>query len=161
MDLGTIVSTLQESLFVIIVLVFFLAFAMIRGRQGLINLIMGLYLALLISLEFPYYDKILGGTEAAKSSSIMMIAVFTVFTILSTILFSRLMAREYDETAFESFGKKFVYALAATILVVIYSYHALPVTDLIEPGSPVATLFGSENNFFWWLLAPLIILFLI
>lgn len=161
MDFSTVISTLQESLFVIVVLLTFVTFAIIKGRQGLINLIMGLYLALLISLEFPYYDEIVGAAGTAKSSSIIMISVFAVFAILSTLLFNRLMPREYDETAFEGFGKKLVYALAATILVVIYSYHALPVTDLVDPGSPVAAIFGSENSFFWWLLAPLLILFLV
>lgn len=159
MDLGTIISTLQQSLFVIIVLALFLAYAMAKGRQSLINLIMGLYLALLISLEFPYYSYITGETENAKTESILMIAVFAVFTLLSTILFNRLMPREYEEGTFEGFGKKAVYAIIATILVVSYSYHVLPVTDLVDPGSPVATLFGSESSFFWWLLVPLVTLF--
>ena len=44
-------------------------------------------------------------------------------------------------------------AVSATALVMAFSYHALPVTELITPGSPIAYLFGSESSFFWWLLA--------
>ncbi|MCB9811826.1 hypothetical protein H6783_02840 [Candidatus Nomurabacteria bacterium] len=159
MDASALISALQESLFVIVVLLLFISLAMIKGRQTLINLIMGLYLALLISLEFPYYSYIVGGSGSSKTTSVLMVIVFIVFTFLSYLLFNRLMPREYDEKAFEGFGKKFLYAILATILVVIYSYHALPVTDLVDPGSPVASIFGSESSFFWWLLVPLVTLF--
>ena len=159
MDTGYILSVLQESVFVILVFVSFLVFAMVRGRQGLINLIMGLYFALLISLQFPYYETIIGNTDSPKSESILMILVFAAFTAFSTILFGRLMPREYDETAFESFGKKLAFASAATVLVMIFSYHVLPITEFVDPGSPMQWLFGPENRFFWWLLVPLAVLF--
>lgn len=160
MDISAIVSVIQESIFVILVFVGFLVYAMLKGRQGLINLIMGLYFALLISLEFPFYDLILSD-DNAKSQSVLMIFIFAVFTILSTILFSRLMPREYDETAFETFGKKVIFAVAGTVLVMAYSYHALPVTEFIDPGSPIQHLFAPQEWFFWWLLAPLAILFIL
>lgn len=89
-----------------------------------------------------------------------MLVVFAVFTILSTMLFSRIMPREYAEGKFEDFGKKLLLALAGTVVVMAFSYHALPVTDLITPGSPIQYFFGSSQSFFWWLLAPLAVLFL-
>lgn len=159
MDTGSLISVVHESLFVIVVFGGFLMYALIRGRQGLINIIMGLYLALLISLKFPYFDAILGNADSLKSKAILMIVVFVVFSFLATWLFSRLMPREYDERMFESFGKKLMFAAAGTILVMAYSYHALPLTELVNPGSPVQYLFGSELSFFWWLLTPLVILF--
>lgn len=160
MDVSAILSTLQESIFVILVFLVFLIYAMLKGRQGLINLIMGLYFALLISLEFPFYDLFLNEGDA-KGQSILMIVTFAVFTVGSTILFSRLMPREYDETAFETFGKKVIFALAGTVLVMAYSYHALPVTEFIDPGSPIQHLFAPQEWFFWWLLAPLAVIFLL
>jgi len=158
MDAGAIISLLQESLFVIVVFVCFLLYSLIRGRQTLINVILGLYLALLISLKFPYYDLILKQATSAKSEAIIMISLFAVFTVASTLLFGRLMPREYDEKIFEGFGKKLIFALMGTAIVMAYSYHALPITDLIDPGSPMQHLFAAEEWFFWWLVTPLIIL---
>ena len=158
MDTSTIISTLYESLFVILVFLGFLSYALIRGRQTLINVILGLYLALLISLKFPYYDLFLKQTTSAKSEAIMMIVIFGAFAFASTLLFNKLMPREYDERIFEGFGKKLIFAVIGTALVMAYSYHALPITDLVDPGSPVQKLFGSEDSFFLWLAAPLIIL---
>lgn len=161
MDTAAIISVLHESLFMIVVFSIFLSYTLRSGRQSITNIILGLYFALLISLKFPYYETLLGGTTSLRSEAILTIVVFVLFTVASTILFSRLMPKEYDETTFEGFGKKLILALAATVLVMTFSYHALPVTDLITPGSPINYLFGSAQSFFWWLIAPIIILYII
>lgn len=159
MDTATIIGILQESLFMILVFAGFLVFSMMRGIQAIVNLILGLYLALLISLKFPYYNYILSETGEKASDAFIMIGVFAVFTILATILHGRVMTTEFKESAFERFGKKVIFAILATILVMAYSYHALPVTDIITPGSPIQSLFGPEDRFFVWLLLPLIGIF--
>lgn len=162
METAALLSFLQESLFFILVFGVFLCYAMVRSTQSLVNLILGLYLALLISVEFPYYDIILSGAEGdAKLQSILMICVFAIFTLLATLMFSRLMIGGSDEPAFENFTNKILFAIGATILIMVYSYHVLPVTELIQPGTPIQSLFAPEQNFFWWLLIPLVLLFLL
>jgi hypothetical protein len=160
MDTATILSFLNESLFIIVVFAVFMFFALKKGRQTVTNIILGLYLALLISIEFPYYDAILGSISSAKSESILMLTVFAIFTIIATMLFSRILPREYDERSFEGFWKKFLLATAGTVLVMAYSYHALPVTDIITPGSPINYLFASSQSFFYWMMAPIVILYI-
>ena len=156
MNADGVVTILQESLYMILVFGVFLGYAMFRGRQSLVNVILGLYFALLISLEFPYYDSILQGIASERlTDSIIMIIIFIVFTIAATFVFTRLMPREYDEGTFEGFGKKLALALLGSILVMAYSYHVLPITEIITPGSPIQMLFGGESYFFWWLLAPI------
>jgi hypothetical protein len=68
------------------------------------------------------------------------------------------MPREYDERVFESFGKKALFAAAGTVLVLAFSYHALPLSEMFDPG-PIKAFFLSEQSFFWWLIVPLVILF--
>lgn len=160
MDATGLLAILQESLFMVLVFLGFLIYAISAGRQSITNIILGLYFALLISLEFPYYDLILGAAGSDKTKSILMLIVFALFTLGATFLFSRLMPREYNEGKFEDFWKKLLLAVAGTVLVMSFSYHALPVTDIITPGSPIQFLFGSSESFFYWLIAPLIILFI-
>lgn len=160
MDTSALLSILQESLYMIVVFVGFLIYTISTGRQSITNLILGLYFALLLSIEFPFYSIILGSTSNAKTESILMLFVFALFTLGATVLFARLMPKEYSEKRFEDFWKKILLAAAATVLVMTFSYHALPVTDLITPGSPIQYLFGSEGSFFYWLMAPIIILFI-
>ncbi|MAZ56680.1 hypothetical protein CL653_02730 [bacterium] len=153
-----IVTLLQESIFVIAVFFGFLFYSLIRGRNYLVNLIIGLYFALLISLEFPYYDAILGAAHSDQSRAILMILVFGAFTIGSTALLGRFLHQgEYDRGV-TGIHRKVIYSVAATVLVMAYSFHAIPVTELIDPG-PVQALFASESSFFFWLFIPILILF--
>ena len=159
MDTASILGFLHESIYMIAVFGVFLFFALRKGRQTVTNIILGLYLALLISIQFPFYDLILGSASNPKTESILMLIVFATFTFVATLLFHRILPREYDEGALEGFGRKLLLAIGGTVLVMAYSYHALPVTELITPGSPIQYLFGSADSFFYWLIAPIIILF--
>lgn len=161
MDVSVILSLLQESLFMVLVFLSFFIYAVSVGRQSITNVILGLYLALLISIEFPYYTFILSIAGNKKIESLVMLMVFALFALCATILFARLMPREYQEGKFEDFWKKILLACGATVLVMTFSYHALPVTEIITPGSPIQYLFASKSSFFWWLIAPLVILFVV
>lgn len=160
MDTDTIITTLKELVYLFSVFGFFLTFVLIRGRQAVINLIFGLYLALLISIEFPYYDVVLASAGGAHGTAIAKLIIFAVFTILATILVARVMPDPFREKKFESFFKKILLALAATILIMVYSFHVLPVTEFLTPGTPIQSLFAPAHLFFWWLLAPFVVLWL-
>jgi hypothetical protein len=156
MNTGDILLYIQEFAYLLGVFGFCLTYSIVRGRQHLTNLIIGLYFALLISLEFPYYDMFLGKGE---DDAVGKVIIFAVFSLISTMLITRLMPREYQEKKFESFGKKLLLASAGTILVMVYSFHVLPVTDFVTPGTPIQSLFAPAEYFFWWLLAPLVVLY--
>jgi hypothetical protein len=36
----------------------------------------------------------------------------------------------------------------------------LPLTEFVTPGTPIQAVFAPANYFFWWLLAPLVVLYL-
>lgn len=161
MDGAAIFDFLKEIVFLLAVFGLFLMYALAKGKQSLINLIMGLYLGLLLSVEFPYYGLLLGSGSSAGSESAIKLVIFAGFAIFSTVLFGHLMPREFDETAFEGFGKKALFALGGTVLVMAFSFHVLPVTEFLTPGTPIQYLFAPEQGFFWWLIAPLAVLFLL
>ncbi|MFN3188645.1 MAG: hypothetical protein ACK42D_03860 [Candidatus Paceibacteria bacterium] len=160
MDTSYLLSLLQELTFLLAVFGLCLTYAIIKGRQALINLIMGLYFALLISLVFPYYETFIPATTSAYSGAVGRVVLFVIFALIATILITRLMPEEYREKKFESFGKKLMLAAAGTILIMAFSFHVLPVTEILTPGTPISTLFASKDYFFWWLLTPMIFLYL-
>src|SRR5690606_14776769 len=83
-----------------------LGFAMFKGRQALMNIITGAYIALLFYQLFPAKAKIEEMTGSDKSEAIAYLALFLVLTILAAWLFARLMPSEFLEGAFETIGKK-------------------------------------------------------
>lgn len=160
MDTNQLVDFLIELTYLLVVLGIFLSVSIAKGKQALINIILSLYLGLLLSLQFPYYEQIFSSTGAGTESAVRIV-IFIIFCTLSFVLFRRLMPREYDEKAFEGFKLKFLFALGGTVLVMAFSYNALPITEFITPGSPIQTLFSPPEYFFWWLLTPLGLLFLL
>ena len=156
MDTTDVVTFLKESIFTVTVFSVFLVYAMAKGRYAIINAIFALYLALLISVEFPYYRDLMQGE--GESGAVAKILVFIGFVIAGIMLFRRHIPGDDFEPAFQGLWKKVLLATMATILVMAYSFHALPVTDIITPSSPIQELFAPKDNFFWWLLIPLVTL---
>jgi hypothetical protein len=157
-DTTTILHFLSESAYLLIVFGVFFTVAIFSGRQALINTIAGLYFALLLTTQFPYYDLILNGLEQPAVIAGVKLTIFVIVAILMTLMFKRIMPDEYDENKFESFHKKIILALGATVLVMIFSFNVLPITEFLTPGTPIQSLFAPQEYFFWWLIVPLIIL---
>ncbi len=161
MDWGYLIDFLSEITYLLIVLGTFLMLAIVKGRQAIINVTVGLYLALLITIEFPYYDWLFQGVEQGSSTAALKLAFFLFITALTTMLCHRIMPDEFNEGRFESMGRKFLLAIGASVLVLVFSFHVLPVTDFLTPGTPLQSLFGPEAYFFWWLIGPLVLLYLV
>ncbi len=162
MDVDTILSFFREFLLLIVAFGSLLAYSIVRGKRALISLILGLYLALLISLNFPYAERLYAlAPEGKHGEAIAAIVLFALFTGLGALLFERLLSHEYEESAFEGLSKKVLVAGLGTVLIFAYSYHVLPVTTLIDPGSSISFLFAPEEYFFWMLIVPLAGLFML
>lgn len=131
------------------------AYSLVRGQRALLSLILGLYLALLISLEFPYYDQFTAALTFLAPHTVRML-LFAFFAAFGSFVFERLLSRLFDFNAVESFWRRIILSILATALVMSYSYHVLPITDLIDPGAKVGAIFSSDKYFFWWLIAPLV-----
>lgn len=161
MDTTLVMHFLSESTYMLVVFSVFLSLAIFSGRQMLINIICGLYLALLITIQFPYFDAILGDLKQPAVMSIAKLLIFIVIFILTTLLFKRIMPSEFLENKFESLHKKIALSVGATILIMIFSFNVLPITEFLTPGSPIQSLFAPQEYFFWWLLVPLVILVMV
>jgi len=161
MDFGFVLDFMYETAYFLAVFMLFMLWATFKGRQAMINIIFGLYLALLILIEFPYTDYLTDNLGGSVAQSLGQLVLFSIFTILTTWLFAHVMPDEFKEKKFESYFKKILLAAAASILVMSFSFQVLPVTEFLTPGTPLQTLFAPEGLFFWWLMVPLVILFLL
>lgn len=150
MDFEIITTVLRELGFLILVFTTFILTTCKFGRQSTINIILGLYFALLLTKT---------ATFLPAESAIGYIAVFILLTISATAVIRKLMPLPFKEKFFESFGKKLFLAAGATVLVMIFSFHVVPVSTIITIGSPISYMFASEQYFFWWLVAPFVLLY--
>ena len=161
MDFGFVLDFMYETAYFLAVFMLFMIWATFKGRQAMINIIFGLYLALLILIQFPYTSYLTENLGGSVAQSFGKLVLFSIFTILATWLYAHVMPDEFREKKFESFFKKVLLAGSASILVMVFSFQVLPVTEFLTPGTPLQTLFAPEGLFFWWLMVPLVILFLL
>lgn len=162
LDLTSLLALMRELAVVLALFGALLAYAFLRGRRASMCLILGLYIALLISLTFPYHDALIAfisrigaGPNAAAA------LVFAGFAALGALLFNRLLEDEYDMPALEDVTKKILLAALGTILLLAFSYHILPLSGIVDPDGVLSALFAPESHFFWLLIIPLIGLLLV
>jgi hypothetical protein len=160
MDSSYFIGFIQEFAYMLIVFSIFFALAMWRGRYFLINIILSLYIAFLILLTFPFFDSLLTDGQPTENA-IIKIILFVATAGLVSRLFRRHIPGDDYEKMFGGLWKKVLLSALATILIMIFSYHALPVTELIHPGTPIQALFAPQEYFFWWLILPLALLFVV
>lgn len=161
MSVPDFVAHLQSLVVPIVIFVTLLIFVMVQGRRALTSLILGLYLGLLFSVIFPYYDQIFNTLNGALNDTLIRVLFFAIFTAAGALLFDRLLFYRIDESAFESLPKKSALAFIATVLILAFSYHVLPFSPYMAPESIIPMLFSPEDVFFWWLILPLLVLFLL
>lgn len=161
MEFADIISFIHGWIILLVSFGLALGYAMFRGRQSLINLLMGMYFGLFLHTFFPFTNTLIEQAGSDKSEAMMSVAIFVVLSVLGTILFSRLMPREYLEGTFESLGKKIFLAVAAMILVMTLSLHYLPVGEIINIGTPIPEFLLTEKLGFLWLVLPLAVMFVI
>lgn len=161
MDTSYVLNFLSEFAYLLVVFGLLLTFSITKGRQAIMNLMIGLYLALLISIEFPGYDRLFSSLETGQSLAAGKLLFFFFITLFTTALCYRIMPDEFREKKFESIGKKLLLTIGATVLIMAFSFQVLPVTEFMMPGTPIQSLFGPEPYFFWWLLLPLVILYVV
>lgn len=152
----------REFLVPIVIFGALLTYVIIRGRRALTALILGLYLALLISLKFPYYENLYAALgQEGEVGPVLTILIFVLFTSIGAVLFERLLYADDREGAFESIVRKIILAALGAIIIIAYSYHVLPVTRFVDPGSATGAFFAPPEYFFWLMLIPLVGLFLV
>jgi len=154
MDTTQILLILKESIFILSILGFFIVYGMAKGKYALINILFSFYIAILITVYFPYYKAI-----GAEEEGIAQIVLFLALLVGGIFLFRRHIPGDDYEPAFHGLASKISLALLSTILVILVSFHIVPGAEIISFSSSIQDLFASKEYFFWWLILPLVALY--
>lgn len=125
------------------------AFAFYFGRNRIVPLVASLYAAIPIYTVFPYTEYI--------TTPLVSIVLYFVIAFLAYIAFSGLASF----VATGSIGFINLLILSATVagMLIAVSIHILPVEQLYTFSAPTRALFASTEAFFFWLVAPLVAVF--
>ena len=144
-------------IFVVFALLFF--YSIQYGKSHIVSLLISLYIVILTFLSFPYLEEttILKSSEAQVTLShiaIFIIGVLIIHTILRRVLYT-----EFSESKFLRLKGAVLLSASATGLLFAFLYHTISFATIYDFGDSIDYLFSSQY-FFWWLIIPLVALFI-
>lgn len=127
------------------------------GRAKLIAVLFALYVSGFLFENFYYLGTLVKGRNPIEEF-LFRAFIFFVLVIAMTVLFSKVLAREdYGD---KTWWKALVLSFASTGLLFSFIFHLFPIKSLFTFSPLVQFLFVSNKAFFWWLVLPLVALFL-
>lgn len=141
--------------FLILLILFglMLAFSYKAGRGGIISLLLSFYAGYAIYSLFPYTNAIItaGGTPIIKA--VISIVIYSIATYVPFHFIQRLTKGGFGVL---SFIPRFVLSLLAATFLLAVGYHVFHVSNIYTFPEPMNTLFGPDQYFFWWFIAPML-----
>lgn len=125
------------------------------GKNGGIALIVGLYIGLLLYINFPYASTFLfwKGTPLGELYSYAL--MFAAFTGAGFLIARRFVLAQGAYNTTSGLPEALVLALGITAFLLALSYHVIPIDPFYNFAPNIDRFFTSSTLFFWWLLAPL------
>ena len=130
-------------------------FSFFLGKEKIIALTIGLYVASILYTHFPYLNQFRGSPEYILAFKLI---VFLVLTSAPYAIFSRLENYSSNDMKNQVMHSALL-SLGALILLVFISYHILPIDSYYDFSSNIDALFEPSEVRFWWLAAPLLLMF--
>ncbi|HEY4502401.1 MAG TPA: hypothetical protein VJH21_01030 [Candidatus Paceibacterota bacterium] len=149
------------SIVVIVTTVFLFIFAIQFGKDRIIAFILALYIGLLTFLNFPYTEKFLLFKESESGTLISHGIIYLVFVLLSYVITERLVWAEYPPRSSGRFVEAFILAISGAVFLLSFAYNILPIASSYSFVTPIELLFAPSQFFFWWLILPLVSIFIL
>lgn len=122
------------------------AFAFYFGRSRIVPLVASLYAAIPLYSAFPYTEYL--------TTPLIHLALFSAFIVAGLVAFSGLAAFIAEGSL--GFIRLGILSAFTAGVVIAAAIHVLPVEELYTFSAPTKALFASAEAYFFWLLAPLV-----
>ena len=130
-------------------------FAFFWGKEKIFAFTISLYIASFLYSYFPYNDQFRGSAEYSLAFKGI---IFLVLASAPYLIFSRLGIYS-SSTSTNRVLHSALLALGALILLIFISYHIIPLYSVYNFSSGIDNLFQPAEVRFWWLAAPLLLMF--
>ena len=156
--IDVVTVTPYDILFIAFLFFFLLGFGFQYGKNRIYTLIFSFYFAAFISRQFPYTDYLLGSNVGDAGLAAIIVGLIFIFFIIIYVVFNRITSAAYPPTSARRWVEIALLSAVTTTLILALSYHVLPVQTIHDFSDPIDFLFASKESFFWWLVAPLIVI---
>ena len=162
MDLSQFNVILSHPSWDIIAIFLFIAFGFFygisSGKKRIISLIISLYIAGFFYENFFYIDELIGGKTIIETF-LFKGFIFLALVLGLNVLFLNILAHS-SESRSKEWWQILLLSFLGTGLLFSFIFQLFPAKEIFTFSPLIEHLFASDKAFFWWLLAPLITLFL-
>lgn len=145
----------------VIVLGFFTAagffYSLLAGKSRLVSVLLSTYLAAFIYENFRALDFLVKDRGPWEVLFLRGASFFTILVIVSLII-SRFFRRDWEG---KNWLSSFLLSFLEVGLLLALVFQFLPARELITFSPVVENVFAGDAAFFWWLIGPLVALWLI
>lgn len=162
MDVAQISKILSNPSWDLIVLFFFIAagffYGISAGKSKLVSFLVSLYVSGFLFEKFYYLGQFIK-TDTLTGAFMARVAVFLVILFAVNLLFSRVL-RLSSEGSEKKWWQALLISFLSAGLLFSYLFHLFPAKEVFTFSPVVRNFFASDSAFFWWLVLPLVALFL-
>ncbi len=155
MDLVTVLKFTYDFAFFLTLFAVALAWCLFIGRQSLINVLVGSFIALLLFIQFPFQDRLLQIADSTLIKALLTVGLYVLLVIICTYIIRKVMPLEFYEGKFENISKKILLASGVTILYSLICFAILPIQDIITIETPLQTFLSTSSYYYYLLVLPL------
>lgn len=130
------------------------------GKESIISLILSFYVSMPLINLFPYFDKISFLGDGEKTLLYLQIGLFIIIIFISNLIFNRIINVEVYYGGFRKLIENIFLGIVSGGFLIAISYHIINISILYDFGDYVDAIFMPQTLFFWWLIAPFIVIFL-
>jgi len=151
------VTSLSIDFFILLaIFLFFILYAFYFGKERIITFILSLYVAAFLFPIFPYIESVLIFTDSPLQVVLSKVSIFVAFALVANIIIGRFTFSEFSRNTFYGWFETFLLSFSATALLLVFSYHILPITEVYDFNPYLDIIFEPAKYLFWWLALPFI-----
>ncbi|MEX0652335.1 MAG: hypothetical protein WD509_03345 [Candidatus Paceibacterota bacterium] len=133
-------------------------FSIWYGKSSSVSLLISIYLGILTFLSFPYLEEVIFLKSSESQVTLSQIGVFVVGVAVIYFIIRNIIFTEYSYGIITKYLQVILLSGASTALLFAFAYHTIPLTTLYDFNTSIDNLFSSQY-FFYWLVAPILVLF--
>ena len=130
------------------------------GKSKAVAIILSFYISILLYDNFTFLKNVLIFRNTAAQLSLSRLIIFAIIFILIFLTLKYFIHNEFSSRRSWTLLKAALLSLSAIDLALVVCYYVVPVQRLYDFSPSIDSLFGNQATIFWWLIAPLIVLFI-
>lgn len=129
-------------------------FAWYMGRGPFVALLLSFYAGYAIYIAFPYQSLL--PTAPPLTAILVHTGLYAALCAVFYLILRRCVVSDFFMVGI--FGLLILSALGAAFLMA-FAFHVFPISTLYQFSPMISALFGPDQFFFWWFVAPAVGLF--